>query len=214
MGALDKRIIMVEGCDRTGKSTFIDYLSDELKILGYRPFVLPLMGPTKFSGLSFSDDERSLIQLAKFNDEYDIVRGMLKCDSKARFIFDRTSFGEYVWSKYWSREGKWTGYVTSPEFIGRHRDLMDETLYIEFHMSDVAALERRITSSQEDLGIFTIGGRTVRESISYVYGLYAELAEIVKGSGIDYLKIDSSQFRRPEDDGEYVSRMLRRLMRL
>lgn len=200
---------MFEGCDRTGKSTFINYLNDELKIRGYHPYVLHLMGPTKFKDLIFNNDDKSLIQLSKFNDEYDIVREMIQCDDKARFIFDRTSFGEYIWTRYWNRTGKYTDYVTSKEFIERHRDLMNDSLYIEFYMSDINELEKRILSSEEDLKIFTINEKTVKENIQYVYDLYSELEKIVKINHIDYLKIDSSQFKRPEDDGIFVSNMLK-----
>lgn len=209
MNILDKKIIMFEGCDRTGKSTFINYLNDELKIHGYHPYVLHLMGPTKFQELTFSNDDKSLIQLSKFNDEYDIVREMIQCDDKARFIFDRTSFGEYIWTRYWNRTGKYTDYVISEKFIERHRDLMNDSLYIEFYMSDINELEKRISSSEEDLKIFTINEKTVKENVQYVYDLYSELEKIVKNNHIDYLKIDSSQFKRPEDDGVFIGDMLK-----
>lgn len=208
MNLLEKKIIMFEGCDRTGKSTFINYLYDELKIRGYHPYVIHLMGPTKIPGIEFTNDEKSLIQLAKFNDEYDVIREILDCDEKARIILDRTSFGEYIWTRYWSRAGKYTDYVTSEEFINRHRDLMDKSLYIEFYMSDIDELEKRISASEEDLKIFTLHGKTVKENIEYVYHLYSELEIIVRNNNIDYVKIDSSQFKTPEDDGAYVQKML------
>jgi len=209
MNLLDRRLILFEGCDRTGKSTFINYLSDELKIRGFHPYVLHLMGPTKFEGISFTNDEKSLIQLAKFNDEYDIIREMLECDSKARFILDRTSFGEYIWTRYWNRMGKHTDYVTSDEFVKRHWDLLKDSLYIEFYMSDIDELVKRISSSEEDLKIFTIGGRSVKDNIKYVYDLYSELEKKIRGSSIEYMKIDSSQFKKPEDDGAYILNMLK-----
>ena len=67
------RIIMLEGCDRTGKSTFINYLEDKLRNKGYIPIIFHLMGPTKFQGFQFNNDDKSLIQLSKFNDEYDLI---------------------------------------------------------------------------------------------------------------------------------------------
>lgn len=135
---------------------------------------------------------------------------MIHCDDKARFIFDRTSFGEYIWTRYWSRAGEYTDYVTSNEFIERHRDLLDMSIYIDFYMSDIEALEKRIISSEEDLKIFTINNRSVRENIQYVYDLYDELdSSIIKANGIDYMKIDASQFKTPEDDGVYISNLLK-----
>jgi len=199
---------MFEGCDRTGKSTFINYLYDELKIQGFRPYVFHLMGPTKFNGLTFTNDEKSLIQLAKFNDEYDFLREMIKDDPKVKIILDRTSFGEYIWTKYWSREGKYTDYVTSEEFIKRHKDLFDKSLYINFYMSDIKELAHRIEISEEDKKIFTIEGRSIEENIKYVYDMYEDLGNIIKKNDIAYLDIDSSRFQTPEDDGMYISKLL------
>ncbi len=157
--------------------------------------------------MSFTNDEKSLIQLAKFNDEYDIIREMISCNNKIRIILDRTSFGEYIWTRYWNRAGKYTDYVTSDEFIERHKDVLKDSIYIEFYMSDIDALEKRIASSPEDLKIFTINDRSIKDNIKYVYDLYAELEEIVKRNGIDYMKIDASQFKSIEDDGIYVHNM-------
>ncbi len=145
------RIIMLEGCDRTGKSTFIGYLEDELRHKGYIPITFHLMGPTKFQGFQFDNDDKSLIQLAKFNDEYDLIFEMLKSDERIIIILDRTSFGE---------------------FIEKHRKLMDISVYIEYYMSDIDTLEKRIKDSEEDTKIFTINNHSIRENIQYVYDLY------------------------------------------
>ena len=154
------RIIMLEGCDRTGKSTFINYLEEKLRDKGYIPIVFHLMGPTKFQGFQFNNDDKSLIQLAKFNDEYDLIFEMLKSDQRIIIILDRTSFGEFIWTKYWNRTGKYTDYVTSSEFIEKHRKLMDISVYIEYYMSNIDALEKRILDSEEDTKIFTTYNKT------------------------------------------------------
>lgn len=150
-----KRIFIFEGCDRTGKSTFINFLVKKFQEDGKIPFVFHLMGPTKFDGLTFNNDEKSLIQLAKFNDEYDFMREMLNSDERTVIIFDRSAFGEFVWSKFWNRTGKYTNYVTSDEFINRHRDLMNQTMYIDYYMSNIDDLKKRIEESEEDKRIFT-----------------------------------------------------------
>lgn len=198
------RIIMLEGCDRTGKSTFINYLEEKLRDKGYIPIVFHLMGPTKFQGFQFNNDDKSLIQLAKFNDEYDLIFEMLKSDQRIIIILDRTSFGEFIWTKYWNRTGKYTDYVTSSEFIEKHRKLMDISVYIEYYMSNIDALEKRILDSEEDTKIFTINNKTIKENIQYVYDLYDELADIVKKNGIKYMKFDSSQFRSFIDVKEFL----------
>lgn len=198
------RIIMLEGCDRTGKSTFINYLEEKLRDKGYIPIVFHLMGPTKFQGFQFNNDDKSLIQLAKFNDEYDLIFEILKSNEKIIIILDRTSFGEFIWTKYWNRIGKYTDYVTSSEFIEKHRKLMDISVYIEYYMSNIDALEKRILDSEEDTKIFTINNKTIKENIQYVYDLYDELADIVKKNGIKYMKFDSSQFRTFIDVKEFL----------
>ncbi len=93
------RIVMLEGCDRTGKSTFIHFLEEKIKENGYIPIFFHLMGPTKFQGFTFNNDEKSLIQLSKFNDEYDLINEMLNSDDRIISILDRTSFGEFIWTK-------------------------------------------------------------------------------------------------------------------
>jgi thymidylate kinase len=200
---LEKRIIIFEGCDRTGKSTFIEKLKNFLvNEHGKHVFVFHLMGPTKFENLAFDNDDKSLIQLAKFNDEYDFIREILNEDKNNHIILDRSSFGEYIWTRYWKRSGKYSDYVTSNEFIKRHLDLFKQTLYIDYYMSDLNILEKRILDSEEDTNIFTIDDKSIKENIQYVYDLYEELAKIVKPY-IEYIKIDSYEFKTPEDIEKY-----------
>lgn len=188
---MTKRIIMIEGCDRTGKSTFISLLEDKLKSEGKIPFVFHLMGPTKFQNLSFNNDEKSLIQLSKFNDEYDLIREMLNANENVVIILDRTSFGEYVWSSYWNREGKYTEYTWSTEFFTRHKDLFDQTLYIYYYISNLHILESRIKESPEDVAIFTQYDLPVKTNIMGVYSLYEDLNKIIKDNSIDYIEYDN-----------------------
>lgn len=199
------RIVMLEGCDRTGKSSFIGYLEDKIRKEGYIPITFHLMGPTKFQGFQFNNDDKSLIQLAKFNDEYDLIFEMLKSDPRIIIILDRTSFGEFIWTKYWDRTGKYTDYVTSSEFIEKHRKLMDVSIYIEYYMSDIDTLEKRIKDSEEDTKIFTINNHSIRENIQYVYDLYEDLEKIVKSNRLKYIKIDSSKFKTLYDVKEYIN---------
>lgn len=200
------RIIMLEGCDRTGKSTFINYLECKLKDEGYIPIVFHLMGPTKFQGFQFDNDDKSLIQLSKFNDEYDLMYEMIRSNEKIVIILDRTSFGEFIWTKYWKRTGKYSDYVTSDEFIEKHRKLMDVSIYIEYYMSDIEILEKRIKDSIEDTKIFTIENRSIKENIQYVYDLYKDLEQIIKKNGIKYEKIDSSQFKTFDETKQFVNK--------
>lgn len=187
-----KRLIVVEGCDRTGKSTFISKLSDKLKEMNYIPFVFHLMGPTKFKGLTFNNDDKSLIQLSKFNDELDLFREMLNSNEKVVIILDRSHFGEYVWTRYWNRVGKYTDYLFTDEFFNKHKDLFDNMLYINFFMSDIDKLADRINSFEEDKKIFTENGKSVIENITYVYELFDKLLEIVKKYNIKNINLDNS----------------------
>ena len=72
---------------------------------------------------------------------------------------------------------------------------MNKSIYIEYYMSDIDALEERIKASEEDTKIFTINNKSIKENIQYVYDLYADLEKIIKDNQIDYLKIDSSNFK-------------------
>lgn len=188
---MNKRIIMIEGCDRTGKSTFISLLENKLKSEGKIPIIFHLMGPTKFKGLKFNNDDKSLIQLAKFNDEYNLIREMLKANENIVIILDRTSFGEYVWSSYWNREGKYTEYTWSKEFIESHKDLFDQTLYIYYFISQLHILEQRIAESPEDVQIFTQYNMPIKTNIMGVYSLYEDLNSIIRKNNIAYQEYDN-----------------------
>lgn len=190
---MNKRIIMIEGCDRTGKSTFISYLEEELKKQNKIPLVFHLMGPTKFTNLSFNNDDKSLIQLSKFNDEYDLIREILKANENIVIILDRTAFGEYIWTRYWNRIGKYTEYVNSDNFFNKHLDLFEQTIYIEFFTSDIEKLENRIKESDEDTKIFIQNNLSIKENILYVYKLYADLERIIKALNIEYYKFDNNK---------------------
>ena len=167
----NKRVLMIEGCDRTGKSTFIEMFCEKLKKQGKIPFVFHLMGPTKFSGLTFNNDEKSLIQLSKFEDEYALIEQMIESDERVIVILDRTAFGEYVWSNYWNRRGKYSN--EWPEF--GHEKLLEKTYYITFYLSNLETLANRIEQSEEDVKIFTQRNKSIRENIMYVYDLYDSL---------------------------------------
>jgi thymidylate kinase len=188
---MNKRIIMIEGCDRTGKSTFISLLENKLKSEGKIPIIFHLMGPTKFKSLEFNNDDKSLIQLAKFNDEYNLIREMLKANENIVIILDRTSFGEYVWSSYWNREGKYTEYTWSKEFIEPHKDLFDQTLYIYYYISQLHILEQRISESPEDVQIFTQYNMPIKTNIMGVYSLYEDLNSIIRKNNIAYQEYDN-----------------------
>lgn len=198
------RIFIFEGCDRTGKSSFINFFKEKFIEEGYIPIVFHLMGPTKFNGLAFDNDEKSLIQLAKFNDEYDLIREMLNSDERIVIILDRSAFGEYIWTRYWNRTGEYTDYVTSKKFIERHTDLMNQTLYIDYWMSDIDALEKRILESPEDEKIFTQNNKSIKENIQYVYDMYEDLDTIIKMNNISYLKINSSSFGSLDKVNAYI----------
>lgn len=187
-----RRIIVVEGCDRTGKSTFILKLDLKLRDKGYFPVVFHLMGPTKFDSLKFDNDDKSLIQLAKFNDEYDLFREILNANSRNIIILDRSHFGEYVWTRYWNRVGKYTDYLFTDEFFNRHKDLFDNMLYINFFMSDINKLADRINLFEEDKRIFTENGKSVLENISDVYKMFNELLDIVKEHQIKNISLDNN----------------------
>lgn len=182
---------MIEGCDRTGKSTFISLLENKLKAEGKIPIIFHLMGPTKFENLEFNNDDKSLIQLTKFNDEYDLIREMLNANENIVIILDRTSFGEYVWSSYWCREGKYTEYTWSQEFINRHKDLFDQTTYIYYYISNLHTLEARIKESPEDTKIFTQFNMPIKSNIMGVYSLYEDLNDIIRKNNIDYMEYDN-----------------------
>ena len=160
--------------------------------MNYIPFVFHLMGPTKFKGLIFNNDDKSLIQLSKFNDELDLFREMLNSNDKIVIILDRSHFGEYVWTRYWNRVGKYTNYLFTDEFFNKHKDLFDNMLYINFFMSDIDKLAERINSFEEDKRIFTENGKSVIENINYVYKLFNDLLEIIKNYNIKYTNLDNS----------------------
>jgi thymidylate kinase len=76
---------IVEGHDRTGKSTFIGALQRELPELVYHHFMFPK---------GCSNDNKASFQYGQFELMFDMVRTSI---GKASFVFDRAHVGEYVW---------------------------------------------------------------------------------------------------------------------
>lgn len=202
--SMKNRIYMFEGCDRTGKSTFIKFLKNDFIRIGLNPVIFHLTGPPKFEGLNFTIKEKSLMQLVKFDDEYKLFREILNENINNIIILDRTSFGEYVWSRYWNRIGCYTDYIMSNMFNSKNQDLFDQTKYIYYWMSDVNCLKQRILESPEDEQIFTLNNRTITENIQYVYNMYENLNKMIKSYFNSYKEIDSSQFKSISDIPKYI----------
>lgn len=189
---MDKRIIILEGCDRTGKSTFIEYLANNLKKLGKTVLIFHLLGPTKFQNLSFNNDDKSLIQLAKFDDEYTKFEEMLNNNNNLIIILDRSHFSEIVWATYWNRTGKYTNYLISQEFINKHKNFFDKSIYIDYIISDINILSKRIEESQEDTSIFTINNKSIKENINIALSLYTSIKPIITNKfNIPYEQFDN-----------------------
>jgi thymidylate kinase len=189
---LNKRVFMVEGCDRTGKSTFIEILSKKLITEGKTPYIFRLMGPNKFENINFSNNDKSLIQLAKFDEAYNIINTMLDQNKTAVIILDRCHFGELVWSFYWNRAGIFTEYLESNEFYQKHKNFFDKCVYIDYFISNLDILEKRIKDSKEDTDIFTINNMTIKDNIQGVYALYEDVNNVVKNKfNISYASYDN-----------------------
>ena len=188
----NKRIIMVEGCDRTGKSTFINILSKKLIAKGKNPFIFRLMGPNIFNCLSFNNDELSLIQIAKFDEAYNMINTMLQQNMNTVIILDRCHFGELVWAYYWNRNGKYTDFLKSQEFYNKHEQMFNKCLYVNYYISDLNLLENRILESKEDYNIFTINNKSIKENINEVYLLYENVNDIIKNKfNIEFISYDN-----------------------
>jgi thymidylate kinase len=176
----NKRVIMVEGCDRTGKSTFIEILSKKLIAEGKTPFIFRLMGPNIFKCLDFNNNDLSLIQLAKFDEAYNMINTMLKQNMNTIVILDRCHFGELTWAYYWNRQGKFTEFLESNDFYIKHKELFDKSVYINYFISKLNILENRIKDSEEDTNIFTINNMSIKDNIQGVYALYEDVNYTVK----------------------------------
>lgn len=187
------RIFIFDGCDRTGKTTYVGAFLEALREKGLLPVKFHLLGPMKFGGLRFNDDENSLSQLAKFSDEYDLFRQLLEQVPNSAVVLDRSAFSEFVWAVYWRRQGKYTPTVNSDEFFEKHSDLMAQTCYVNYYMSDIPALATRIRKSPEDNRIYTWNGKSVEENISDVYALFDILERGVVIPRVNkYIKLDCS----------------------
>ena len=174
----NKRVIIVEGCDRTGKSTFISILSKKIAEAGKQPFVFHLASPAKFNNITFNNDEKSLMQLSRFDTQYELVMQILDQNKNAIIILDRAHYGEYVWAKYWNRIGKYFEH-TCDALYAKYEKLFKHAVYIDYYIEDLNLLESRILESQEDIDIFTINNKTIKENIKTVYDLYNDVCQMI-----------------------------------
>lgn len=209
----ENRIFFLEGCDRTGKSTFAKNLCEALKKIGKKPIIYHMTGPSKYSSsLEFSTDEKSLIQLAKFDEDFNMMRQMIEADKDIIFILDRSQFGEYVWSQYFDRHGKFTNFNCSEEFYKRHADILNKSLYISYVMSDMDKLIDRILVSGEDIKNYTKDpsiivdiNSEIKKNITSILTRFSDLNDFVKNDlHMRWIEIDSAQFETVEDNRKWV----------
>ena len=213
----ENRIFILEGCDRTGKSTFANNLAKALKNLGRKPVIYHMSGPSRLNkNFEYSSDDKSLIQMTKFDEDFNMMKALLKADKDIVFILDRSQFGEYVWSNLFGREGKYTAFNCSSEFYRRHIDILEQSLYISYKMSDIDELERRITSSSEDKVNFSMMGGTsenVHDTLSRILKRFNELDDFVKNVlKLKWMEIDSSQFKTLDENEAWVNENIQKLI--
>lgn len=217
----NNRIFFIEGLDRTGKSTFAKNLEAAMRRIGKKPILYHMSGPSEYKGLDgkFTSDEKSLIQLAKFDEDFKMIESALKADEDIIFILDRSQFGERVWSEMFSREGKYTQYNISSQFYLRYSSLLKNSLYIDFQMSDIKKLKERYFDSPEDLKNMrfiasqTCPSMTLNSSdddtcVDIGIQNCLDSFDVLKGEAEKLVKtitIDSSKFETLEDNERWVN---------
>ena len=156
---MNNPIIIFEGLDRVGKSSHINMITDIFDDLNKNYLTFHCEGPD--STVAKSTQERIYYQLFTFYNQLK----MLKSIKNTPIIFDRSFFGEAVWSKYYNRlfdseyeklnDVHYLGFVVEKIMeTNIFKDIKDRIILITL-TGDHNIVSERIDASSEDTRIYT-----------------------------------------------------------
>lgn len=179
-------IIVFEGLDRVGKGSHIDKFTKILEELDVNYLTFHCEGPD--SKIATSTQERIYYQLFTFYNQLKCINSI----QKTPIIFDRSFFGEAVWSKYYNRQLKeelcqydintqYLGYVTESIMnTDAYKELQDRMIVV-FLDGDENIVAQRIKESEEDTRVYTkFCCCNIEKNVSFIKNEFNKLYNVLQ----------------------------------
>lgn len=191
-------IIVFEGLDRVGKGSHISALTKILEELDVNYLTFHCEGPD--SKIATSTQERIYYQLFTFYNQLKCINSI----QKTPIIFDRSFFGETVWSKYYNRQLKeelcqydintqYLGYVTESIMnTDVYKELRDGMIVV-FLDGDENIVAQRIKESEEDTRVYTkFCCCNIERNVGFIKNEFNKLYNVLSNKGLKTLKLQSN----------------------
>ena len=191
-------IIVFEGLDRVGKGSHISVLTRILEELNINYLTFHCEGPD--SKIATSTQEKIYYQLFTFYNQLKCINSI----QKTPIIFDRSFFGETVWSKYYNRQLKeelcqydintqYLGYVTESIMnTDVYKELQDRMIIV-FLDGDENIIAQRIKESEEDTKVYTkFCYCNIKKNVKFIKNEFNKLYNILSNKGLKTLKLQSN----------------------
>lgn len=191
-------IIVFEGLDRVGKGSHIDKFTKILEELDSNYLTFHCEGPD--SKIATSTQERIYYQLFTFYNQLKCINSI----QKTPIIFDRSFFGEAVWSKYYNRllkedlcqydiNTQYLGYVTESIMnTDAYKELQDRMIVV-FLDGDENIVAQRIKESEEDTRVYTkFCCCNIEKNVSFIKNEFNKLYNVLTNRGLKTLKLQSN----------------------
>lgn len=191
-------IIIFEGLDRVGKGSHIDKFTKILEELDSNYLIFHCEGPD--SKIAKSTQERIYYQLFTF---YNQLKS-LSVIQKSKIIFDRSFFGEAVWSKYYNRLLKedlcqydinqnYLGYVVETIMNTDAYKELQERMIVVFLDGNEDIVAKRIKESEEDTRVYTkFCCCNIEKNVSFIKNEFNKLYNVLTSRGLKTLKLQSN----------------------
>ncbi len=194
---MDKPIIIFEGLDRVGKGSHIEKFTKILEDLDSTYFTFHCEGPDK--NIAVTTTEKIYYQMFTFYNQLKTISSL-----NSTIIFDRSFFGEMVWSKYYNRmtETEKECYNDDNHYLGTvvefimntdvYKKLQDK-MFVVFLDGDENNIIKRITESEEDTRVYTkFKYNDVEKNVKFIKNEFNDLRKILTDRGLKTIKLDSN----------------------
>ena len=196
---MNNSIIIFEGLDRIGKSSHIDSLINIWEDINIPYITFHCEGPD--NKIAQSTSEKVYYQLFTFYNQLKRINNHI---NKTNIIFDRSFFGEAIWSKYYNRQlseeldlydnnKNYLGYVVETIMNTDVYKSIQDRLFIITLTADINNVIKRIKYSDEDSRIYTqFCCCDIQKNVEFINNEFLRLHNILTQKGVKTLKLQSN----------------------
>lgn len=194
---MDKPIIIFEGLDRVGKGSHIEKFTRILEEFDSNYFTFHCEGPDK--NIAISAEEKIYYQMFTFYNQLKTISSI-----NSTIIFDRSFFGEMVWSKYYNRmtNNEKAYYEIDKNYLGTvvesimntdvYKKLQDK-MFVVFLDGNENNIIKRITESEEDTRVYTkFKYNDIEKNVKFIKNEFNNLCKILTDRGLKTIKLNSN----------------------